>query len=722
MATPIDQLLSRTIYLTDGTTTVWDFSFSGGYLDVSHVKAYTETPAGIRTAVTGTLIGAYQLQITPVLTSGDTLVIYRDTPKNLPLVDFTDESGFSEVALDTNAKQAVFIAAEGADLLALTDLQAAFTAAEAAGLSADSATASKLAAEASAVAAAASRAAADLDAAATAADRVAVTANYNNAVAIYDGIVAVNAAVTSASGSATSAAGSATAASNSATAASGSATASANSATASSNSATAASGSATAASGSAVAAAASESAAAGSASAASGSASAAAASYDAFDDRWLGPKAVAPTLDNDGNALLTGALYWDTVLPGMRAWTGTAWSTLPAATAAATANTPAGSIAAVTVQAAINELDAEKAALAGSSAQPFNASTLTLSGALTTASLKEDAAGNLGIGVVPSAWGAPAKALQIGSGALWNYNGSPNMYIGANYYFDGAARRYITSGFAVEYLANADGTHTWYTAPSGTAGNPITFAQVMALDASGNLLVGVASGACHSLAKEVALGVPAVAIGGTGGANAVAVYTVDGQAFGAANAANAAMKVGSCTTGRSINAHGTINASGADYAEYERNNGLTIAKGDIVGFKADGTLTNVYSEAIRFAIKSTNPSYVGGDTWGSEDQVGKRPEQPAEGEDQTQYLADLAVFEDTLEAARQLVDRIAYSGKVPCNVLGATPGGYIIAVDNAGAIAGEFVVDPDFAQYRKTVGRVNRILEDGRCEVAVIIH
>lgn len=343
MATPIDQLLSRTIYLTDGTTTVWDFSFSGGYLDVSHVKAYTETPAGIRTAVTGTLIGAYQLQITPVLTSGDTLVIYRDTPKNLPLVDFTDESGFSEIALDTNAKQAVFIAAEGADLLALTDLQAAFTAAESAGLSADSATASKLAA-------AASRAAADLDAAATAADRVAVTANYNNAVAIYDGIVAVNAAVTSASGSATSAAGSATAASNSATAASGSATASANSATASSNSATAASGSATAANGSAVAAAASESAAAGSASAASGSAAAAAASYDAFDDRWLGSKAVAPTVDNDGNSLIVGSVYWDTVINGgtLRVWNGS-WVTVPASNwATSGANMDITSLGAVT--------------------------------------------------------------------------------------------------------------------------------------------------------------------------------------------------------------------------------------------------------------------------------------------------------------------------------------------------------------------------------------
>jgi hypothetical protein len=90
-------------------------------------------------------------------------------------------------------------------------------------------------------------------------------------------------------------------------------------------------------------------------------ANAAAASYDAFDDRYLGAKSAAPTVDNDGAALLVGALYWDTAIPGMRAYTGTAWTTLPAATAGAVANTPAGNIAATTVQAAINELDAEKA-------------------------------------------------------------------------------------------------------------------------------------------------------------------------------------------------------------------------------------------------------------------------------------------------------------------------------------------------------------------------
>ena len=58
---------------------------------------------------------------------------------------------------------------------------------------------------------------------------------------------------------------------------------------------------------------------------ASASATAAAASYDAFDDRYLGAKASAPTLDNDGAALLTGALYWDTPGARLMVWGGSAW-------------------------------------------------------------------------------------------------------------------------------------------------------------------------------------------------------------------------------------------------------------------------------------------------------------------------------------------------------------------------------------------------------------
>ena len=49
------------------------------------------------------------------------------------------------------------------------------------------------------------------------------------------------------------------------------------------------------------------------------------AAYDSFDDRYLGTKTSNPTLDNDGNALLAGALYFNSVSGVMLLYTGSAW-------------------------------------------------------------------------------------------------------------------------------------------------------------------------------------------------------------------------------------------------------------------------------------------------------------------------------------------------------------------------------------------------------------
>jgi len=59
---------------------------------------------------------------------------------------------------------------------------------------------------------------------------------------------------------------------------------------------------------------------------ASADAAATSALYDSFDDRYLGAKSSDPTLDNDGNALLTGALYWNTVSNVMKVYSGTVWA------------------------------------------------------------------------------------------------------------------------------------------------------------------------------------------------------------------------------------------------------------------------------------------------------------------------------------------------------------------------------------------------------------
>jgi hypothetical protein len=196
--------------------------------------------------------------------------------------------------------------------------------------SATSAAASATAAATSATSAAASATAAATSAtsasnSATAASTSASSASTSQTAAATSATSAA-ASATAAATSATSAAASATAAAGSVSTVAASATAAATSATSAAASATAAATSATSADASATASASSASAAATSATSAAASATAAAASYDQFDDRYLGSKTSDPTLDNDGNALLTGALYFNSVVNALKVYSGSAWA------------------------------------------------------------------------------------------------------------------------------------------------------------------------------------------------------------------------------------------------------------------------------------------------------------------------------------------------------------------------------------------------------------
>ena len=104
-----------------------------------------------------------------------------------------------------------------------------------------------------------------------------------------------------------------------------------------------------------------------------------------------------------------------------------------------------------------------------------------------------DTSGNLGLGVTPSAW-SQGKAFEIGAVGygLWYGSGSPSStYLLNNAYYN-SGFKYGGTGQAAHYY-QYQGAHVWSTAPSGTAGNAISFSQVMTLDASGNLLVGTTS-------------------------------------------------------------------------------------------------------------------------------------------------------------------------------------------------------------------------------------
>jgi hypothetical protein len=83
--------------------------------------------------------------------------------------------------------------------------------------------------------------------------------------------------------------------------------------------------------------------------------------------------------------------------------------------------------------------------------------------------------------------------LDIGSGGASVYGGSSFAGFAANYYVNSSGQEiYKTTNYATQYV-QVLGNHRWYTAPSGTAGNAITFTQAMTLDASGNLALGQTS-------------------------------------------------------------------------------------------------------------------------------------------------------------------------------------------------------------------------------------
>jgi hypothetical protein len=100
-----------------------------------------------------------------------------------------------------------------------------------------------------------------------------------------------------------------------------------------------------------------------------------------------------------------------------------------------------------------------------------------------------DASGNVGIGVTPSAWYSTAKAIEIG--ALGNSvygNGGASIHLTSNAYYSAVSTwKYGITGSAAGRYELTDGISMWFTAPSGTAGNAITFTQAMTLNASGGL-------------------------------------------------------------------------------------------------------------------------------------------------------------------------------------------------------------------------------------------
>lgn len=338
--------VSIVTYTGDGSTNQYIITFD--YISRSHVSA---TVGG--TAATFTFVNDTTIQFTTAPAANATIQILRQTPVT-PLVDFTDGSTLFEADLDLAHRQNRLLAEESRDRAdnAITTLNAnianinTVASAEtevttvAANIAAvndvstnlaevlladtNAATATTKAGEASVSATTASQQAtisttkasesSSSAAAALASKNASATSETNAAASEAVSLTQAGIATTQATNASASAAA-ASGSSSTATTQAGIATTKAAEAAASAASLTNAEANSSA----------SATAAAGSATNAANSAAAAATALDSFDDRYLGPKSSAPALDNDGNALVSGALYFDSSSNAMQVYDGANW-------------------------------------------------------------------------------------------------------------------------------------------------------------------------------------------------------------------------------------------------------------------------------------------------------------------------------------------------------------------------------------------------------------
>lgn len=385
-----------------------------------------------------------------------------------------------------------------------------------------------------------------------------------------------------------------------------------------------------------------------------------------------------------------------------------------------------------------------------------------------------------------------------------DYTGGPALSTPAG--LDALSMR-TTSGPAARIRSNADRLEMSCGNGGYSLSNAANDTVLVAVSNAGSMGVGCASGTERVKVQPANNGTSRALMLMTGGGD-VGAYSAYGSIASAAgeSSSDAILYLRKASgNNRSLNAAGTLNASGADYAEYmtKRADCGVVAPGQIVGVDASGLLTDRYADAVSFVVKSTAPCLVGGDTWsdhlvapvapqfvppdyagraqpGAGPQVTARrprplPEDPTASDiarhdaelqaymvdvarvaaetpawqeacaqwdaDQqaheqavntaraafeagplADFLAAAAQHAAALEVARAAVDRIAYCGQVPVNVLGATPGDYIVpAPTAAGGITGQPVgaAGVTWQQYLRSVGIVQSIAPDGRAVIRV---
>jgi hypothetical protein len=218
-----------------------------------------------------------------------------------------------------------------------------------------------------------------------------------------------------------------------------------------------------------------------------------------------------------------------------------------------------------------------------------------------------DSSGNLGLGVTPSAWGAayPGRIQGLGWAIATPLDGGTDTAaFAANAYNSaGGTWNYRNDASAALYQ-QFSGTHRWYTAPSGTAGNAISFSQVMTLNASGRLLIGQTADQTLEVVRVSGSGQASLLLDNTGKTNGsfvgvfndAALFGVNrnpatGVFYNASNYAAEVVAVGSSST--SYIAFGTAaapNTVPTERARIPATGGMVIGTAALATTATDGFL------------------------------------------------------------------------------------------------------------------------------------
>jgi hypothetical protein len=140
-----------------------------------------------------------------------------------------------------------------------------------------------------------------------------------------------------------------------------------------------------------------------------------------------------------------------------------------------------------------------------------------------TERMRIDSAGNLGLGVTPSAWLSGYKVFEMPQLSLFSGGGGGGFLLGNAYLNSSAQFIYKVSGLAATSYNNQGGSHVFSIAPSGTAGSAISFTQAMTLDSAGRVGIGTSSTNGLKTAILGATGYPA-----TSGTTQTGVFRISG--------------------------------------------------------------------------------------------------------------------------------------------------------------------------------------------------